>query len=50
MCMSFGTYRRDVHPLETDTKGRLFSVDVSIDWPVSEIGRPKYLIHGRQFS
>ena len=33
MCMSFRTYRRDVHPFETDTKGRLLGVDVSINWP-----------------
>ena len=33
MCMSFRTYRSDVHPFETDTKGRLFVVDVSINWP-----------------
>ena len=31
--MSFRTYRRDVSPFETVTKGRLFVVDVSINWP-----------------
>ena len=31
------TYRRDVNPVETDTKGRLFVVDVSrsVNWPCS---------------
>ena len=33
MCMSFRAYRRDVNPFETDINGRLFSIDVSIDWP-----------------
>ena len=33
MWTSFPTYRRDVNPFETDTKGRLFGVDVSINWP-----------------
>ena len=33
MCMPFQTYRRDVDPFETDTKGKLFIVDVSINWP-----------------
>ena len=33
MFMSFRTYGRDVNPFETDTKGRLFVVDVSINWP-----------------
>ena len=33
MWSSFWTYRRDVHPYETDTTGRLFVVDVFINWP-----------------
>ena len=33
MCMSFRTYRRDVSPFEAYTKGRLFGLDVSINWP-----------------
>ena len=33
MCMSFRTYRRDVNPFETNTKGRLSVVAVSINWP-----------------
>ena len=33
MCMSFRTYRKDVNPFETDTKGRHFIVDVSVNWP-----------------
>ena len=33
MRMSFRTYRRDVNPFETDTKGGLFVTDVSIKWP-----------------
>ena len=30
---SFQTYRRGVHPFKSDTKGRLFVVDVSVNWP-----------------
>ena len=33
MCMSFQIYRRDVNPFDTDSKGRLIVVDVSINWP-----------------
>ena len=33
MCMLFRNYRRDVDPFEADTKGKLFIVDVSINWP-----------------
>ena len=32
MWTSFPTYRGHVHPFEADTKGRLFTVDVSINW------------------
>ena len=32
MCMSFPNYRRDANPFETDGKGRLFVLDVSINW------------------
>ena len=31
MWTPFQTYRRDVHPFEIDTKGRLFVVDISIN-------------------
>ena len=36
-------YRRDVHPFETDTKGRLFVVDVTIDWPNNRNGQTRVL-------
>ena len=32
MLTTFRTYKRDVNPFETDTEGRLFVVDVSINW------------------
>ena len=35
MGMSLQTYRRDANPFETDTKGRLFGLDVSINWPTN---------------
>ena len=41
--MSFQTYRRDVNPLETDTLGRLFGVDVCINWPSNRNGQTKVL-------
>ena len=37
------TYRRDVHPFETDTKGRLFIVDVSINWATDRHWQTKLL-------
>ena len=43
MRMSFRTYRRDVNPFETDTKGRLFVVDGSIDWPGNRNWQTKVL-------
>ena len=47
MCMPFRTYRRDVNPCESGTKGRLFGLDVSINWPSN---RNQNLIRGRQLS
>ena len=35
--------RRDVNPFETDTKGRLFVVDVSMNWPDNRIWQTKVL-------
>ena len=43
MCMSFRTYRRDVNPFETGTKGRLFVVGVSTNWPSKGNGQTKLL-------
>ena len=43
MCMSFRTYRRDGNPFETYTKGRLFVVDVSINWPSDRNWQTKIL-------
>ena len=31
--MPFRTHRRDVNPFESDTKGRLLGINVSINWP-----------------
>ena len=39
--MSFPTYRIDVHPFETDTRGRLVVVDVFINWPSNRNWRTK---------
>ena len=36
-------YRRDVHPFEADTKGRLFVVDVSVKWPSNRNWQTKVL-------
>ena len=41
--MPFRTYRRDVNPFETDTKGKLFVVDVSINWPSNRDWQTKVL-------
>ena len=38
---------RDVYPFKTDTKGDTLVVHVSINWGLTEIGTPDYLIHGR---
>ena len=43
MCMSFRTLRRDVNLFETDAKGRLFGVDVSINWPSNRSWKAKGL-------
>ena len=43
MCMSFPIYWRDVNPFETDTKGRLFVVGVSKNWPSNRNGLTKVL-------
>ena len=50
MCMSLRTYRRDVSPFETDTKGRLFVVDVSINKPINKYWQSKYLTSGKQLN
>ena len=42
--MSFRTYRRDVHPFETHTTGRLFVVDVSVNWPSGRNCQTKVLV------
>ena len=45
---SFSTYRRDAHPLETDTKERhSLSLTFLETGHPTEIGRPTYLIYGR---
>ena len=41
--MSFRTNRRDVNQFETDTKGRLFVVGVSINWPSNRKRQTKML-------
>ena len=41
--MSLRNYRRDVNPYETDTKGRLFGLDVSINWPSNRHWQTKEL-------
>ena len=42
------TYRRDVRPFETDTKGSLSSsLTCLCTGQVTDTGRPTYLIHGR---
>ena len=41
--MSFRIYRGYVNPVETDTKGRLFVVDVSITWTSNRNRRTKEL-------
>ena len=43
MCMSFRTYRGEVNPFETDTKGRLFVVGASVNWPSNRNRRTKVL-------
>ena len=43
MLMSFRTYRRGVNQSETDTKGRLFVVGVSINWPSNRKWQAKVL-------
>ena len=43
MQTSLRTYRRDIYPFETDTKGRLFVVDVSINWPSNRNCQTKVL-------
>ena len=41
--MSFWTYRRDLNRVETGTKGRLYVVDVCINWPSSRNWQTKVL-------
>ena len=45
--MLFRTYRRDVNPFETDTTGKLFVVDVSINWPSKRNWQTKVLDSGK---
>ena len=37
-------FSSDVHPFETDFKGRLFVVDVSINWPSCRNWQTKVLV------
>ena len=37
------TYRKDENRFETDTKGRLYVVDISIDWPSDRNEQTKVL-------
>ena len=39
----FRAYRRDVNQFETGTKGRLFVVDVSVNWPSNRKWQTKVL-------
>ena len=41
--MSSRTYRRNVNPFDSDNKGRLFVVDVSINWPSNRNWQTKVL-------
>ena len=46
---SFQTLRRYVNSSHTDTKGRLFVVDVSINWPNNrKVGETHFLLGGRE--
>ena len=48
LCEHHSELTEEMH-IQTDTKERLFVIDVSINWPSNRkvIGKPKHLIHGR---
>ena len=47
MCTPTPTYSREANPFQTDTEGRVFVVDVSINWPSNESWQTKVLDSGK---